>query len=133
MGSGRQSCGEFPKAAEAAGYSVVRLRMQAAAIGGAMAGLGGGYLVLGTSGGFTENMTSGRGFVAIAMVTFGRLNPWLVFGAALLIGYLDALQLRLQAAGTAVPRELLLALPYLVALIVLVVVGKRRPHAARAQ
>ena len=121
-----RSTGEYSRAAEAAGYSVVRLRMQAAAFGGAMAGIGGGYLVLGTTGGFTENMTSGRGFVAIALVTFGRLNPWLVFGAALLIGYLDALQLRLQATGAAVPRELLIALPYIVALVVLVVVGKKR-------
>jgi simple sugar transport system permease protein len=70
-------------------------------------------------------MTNGRGFVAIALVTFGRRNPVLVFGAALLIGYLDALQYQLQASGTAIPRELLLALPYLVALVVLVVVGKR--------
>lgn len=121
-----RSTGEYPKAAEAAGYSVRRLRLQASVIGGALAGLGGGYLVLGTSGGFTENMTSGRGFVAIALVTFGRLNPWLVFAAALLIGYLDALQLRLQATGAAVPRELLISLPYLVALVILVVVGKRR-------
>ena len=120
-----RSIGEYPAAAEAAGYSVARLRMQAAAIAGALAGLGGGYLVLGTTGGFNENMTNGRGFVAIALVTFGRLNPWLVFGAALLIGYLDALQLRLQASGTLVPREALIALPYLVALVVLIVVGKQ--------
>ncbi|HLK15762.1 MAG TPA: ABC transporter permease [Fimbriimonadaceae bacterium] len=121
-----RSTGEYPRAAEAAGYSVPRLRLQAAALGGALAGLGGSYLVLGTAGGFTENMTNGRGFVAIALVTFGRMNPWLVFGAALLIGYLDALQLELQAKGTAVPREVLISLPYLVALIVLVGVGKRR-------
>jgi ABC-type uncharacterized transport system permease subunit len=120
-----RSIGEYAPAAEAAGYKVSGLRMQAVAVAGALAGLGGGYLVLGTTGGFTENMTSGRGFVAIALVTFGRLNPWLVFAAALLIGYLDALQLRLQASGTTVPRELLIALPYLVALIVLVVVGRK--------
>jgi ABC-type uncharacterized transport system permease subunit len=125
-GLAARATGEYPGAVQAAGYSVVRLRMQSAAIAGALAGLGGGYLVLGTTGGFTENMTSGRGFVAIALVTFGRLNPILVFGAALLIGYLDALQLRLQATGAPVPRELLIKLPYLVALAVLVLVGKRR-------
>lgn len=121
-----RAVGEYPRAAEAAGYRVSRLRMQAAAVNGAFCGLAGGYLVLGTAGGFTENMTNGRGFVAIALVTFGRLNPFAVFASALLIGYLDALQLRLQAEGSAIPRELLIALPYLVALIVLVAVGRPR-------
>ncbi|MHB8635954.1 MAG: ABC transporter permease [Fimbriimonadaceae bacterium] len=125
-GLAARSIGEYPNAAQAAGYSVTRIRMQAAVLGGALAGLGGGYLVLGTTGGFTENMTSGRGFVAIALVTFGRQNPFLVFGAALLIGYLDALQLHLQAAGSGLPREFLLALPYAVALLVLVVAGNSR-------
>lgn len=120
-----RAAGSYASAVSAAGLSVNRLRLQAAAIGGAFAGLGGGYLVLGTTGGFIENMTTGRGFVAIALVTFGRLNPFAVFGSALLIGYLDALQLKLQASGAAMPRELLIALPYLVALLVLVIVGKR--------
>lgn len=119
-----RACGEYPKAAEAAGFSVHRLRMSALALGGAFAGLAGGYLSVGIAGSFAENMTAGRGFVAIAMVTFGRWKPALVFVAALLIGFAESLQFRFQAYGWKVPFQLMIALPYLVALLVLVFVGK---------
>jgi simple sugar transport system permease protein len=119
-----RSAGEYEKAAEASGFSVVRLRMMAVVIGGAFAGLAGAYLVLGTTGTFVENMTSGRGFVAIALVTFGRWRPWLVCAAALLIGYLETLQFQFQASGSAIPYQLFIAMPYLVALLVLVIAGK---------
>ena len=69
-------------------------------------------------------MTAGRGFVAIAMVTFGRWKPHFAFLAALLIGYVVSLQYKFQTFGSAVPYQLMIALPYVIALIVLVVVGK---------
>jgi simple sugar transport system permease protein len=119
-----RAAGEYERAAEASGGSVMRLRFQALAITGALAGLAGAYLVLGTTGSFVENMTSGRGFLAIALVTFGRWRPWLVCGAALLIGYLETLQFQFQASGTAVPYQFFIALPNLVALFVLVIAGK---------
>jgi simple sugar transport system permease protein len=119
-----RSAGEKPKAAEAAGFSVRRLRYQATFIGGLLGGLAGAYLSIGVAGSFAENMTNGRGFIAIAMVTFGRWRPLLVVLAALLIGFIDSLQFLLQAMGVKAPAELLLALPYVVALLVLVVVGK---------
>lgn len=119
-----RSAGEYPKATEAAGCSVAGLRLQAALIGGAFAGLAGAYLSIGVAGSFAENMTNGRGFIAIAMVTFGRWRPLLVFLAALLIGFFDSLQYLFQAIGVNVPSQLLLALPYVVALLVLVIVGK---------
>jgi len=119
-----RACGEHPKSAEAAGFSVNRLRMMALALGGVFAGLAGGYLAIGIAGSFTENMTGGRGFVAIAMVTFGRWRPAFVFLAALLIGFAESLQFRFQAAGSQVPFQLMIALPYLVALVVLIFVGK---------
>lgn len=119
-----RSTGEYPQATEAAGFSVNKLRFQAAGIGGLLGGLGGAYLSLGVVGSFAENMTGGRGFIAIAMVTFGRWKPAYVFMACLLIGYLDSLQYVLQARGSAVPFQLLIALPYVAALVVLVVVGK---------
>lgn len=119
-----RACGEYPKAAEAAGFSVNRLRLIALVIGGVFAGLAGGYLSIGIAGSFTENMTGGRGFVAIAMVTFGRWRPPYVFLAALLIGFAESLQFRFQALGSKVPFQLMIALPYLVALIVLIFVGK---------
>jgi simple sugar transport system permease protein len=119
-----RAAGEYPQAAEAAGFSVHKLRFQAAAIGGLLGGLGGAYLSLGVVGSFAENMTGGRGFIAIAMVTFGRWKPAYVFLACLLIGYLDSLQYTLQARGSTVPFQLLIALPYVAALVVLVAVGK---------
>ncbi len=123
-GLAARSVGEYPKAAEAAGLSVHKLRLTAVAIGGAFAGLAGGYLALAISGSFQEGMTSGRGFVAIAMVTFGRWRPQFVFLAALLIGLLESLQFKFQSFGWHVPFQLFIALPYIVALLVLVIVGK---------
>ncbi|HVT12040.1 MAG TPA: ABC transporter permease [Fimbriimonadaceae bacterium] len=119
-----RSAGEYPKATEAAGFSVNKFRFQAVAIGGAFAGLAGAYLSIGVAGSFAENMTNGRGFIAIAMVTFGRWKPLFVFLAAVLIGFFDSLQYLLQAKGVQVPSQLMLALPYVVALLVLVIVGK---------
>jgi simple sugar transport system permease protein len=119
-----RSAGEYPKATEAAGYSVHRLRMTAVCIGGAFAGLAGAYLSLGIAGSFAENMTAGRGFVAIAMVTFGRWRPGWVFAATLLIGFAESLQFRFQSLGLNLPYQLFIALPYIVALLVLVIVGK---------
>ncbi len=119
-----RAAGEGPKGAEAAGFSVDNLRLAAVSVGGAFGGLAGAYLSLGIAGSFAENMTAGRGFVAIAMVTFGRWKPLPVFLAALLIGYMESLQYALQGGSSKIPYELLIALPYAVALIVLVAVGK---------
>ncbi len=124
LGLALRATGEYPKAAEAAGFSVARLRFIGVACSGIFAGLAGAYLSLGISGSFAENMTAGRGFVAIAMVTFGRWKPMWVLAAALLIGFAESLQFTLQAAGVQAPYQLLIALPYLVALTVLVVVGR---------
>ncbi len=126
-----RACGEHPDSVHAAGFSVLRVRLHASMIGAVLIGIGGVYLSLGISPSFAENMTSGRGFIALAMVTFGRWNPLLVLAASLLIGFLEQLQFRLQAQGVAVPYEFLTALPYATALVVLVVVGRGTsvPHA----
>lgn len=120
-----RASGEYPTAVEAEGYSVVRMRLGALSIGGALAGVAGAYLSVGIVGSFAENMTQGRGFVAIALVTFGRWHPVLAVGAALLMGGLEWLQFKLQAQGSGeIPFQLLLALPYLAALAVLVIGAK---------
>jgi general nucleoside transport system permease protein len=119
-----RAAGEYPKAAEAAGFSVHRLRFSALLVGGILGGLGGAYLSVGIAGSFAENMTAGRGFVAIAMVTFGRWRPAWVFAAALLIGMAESMQYRFQTLGWKVPFQLMIALPYILALLVLVIVGK---------
>ena len=126
-----RAAGEYPQAAEAAGFSVLRLRYAALVFGGAMAGLGGAYLSLGIAGSFADNMTAGRGFLAIAMVTFGRWKPVPVLGACLLLGWLDGLQFTFQAKGVQLPFQLFLALPYVAALLVLAGMG-RGAHAPAA-
>ena len=119
-----RAVGEKPEAAEASGFRVSRLRLGALAIAGLLAGLAGAYLSLGIAGSFAQNMTNGRGFVAIAMVTFGRWKPVYVLGASLMLGYADSLQYTLQAKGIAIPHQLLVAAPYVLALAILVVAGR---------
>ncbi len=115
--------GEHPVAADAAGASVVGVRTAAAVIGGALAGLGGAYLVMTVAGRFQEDMTAGRGFVALALVIFGRWSPLGAVGAALFIGLLLALQQNLQPLLSADTIHtwypLMLAAPYVATLAVL--------------
>ncbi len=119
-----RAVGESPIAAESVGGHVDLVRWLALLVCGAMAGLGGAVLIVGDINLFGPNVTAGRGWVAIALVIFGRWNPLIVFGGALLFGMTDALQLRIQAVsgGTlaAVPYEFFQALPYLLTLTVMV-------------
>ena len=129
-----RACGEAPAAAAAAGVAVGRMRTVAVLIGGVCAGLAGAALVLAQVGTFTERMTAGRGFIAIAIVALGRWNPWGVGAAALLFGAATALQYTFQAAGSRVPYQLFIALPYLLALAALgVAIGRHRGPAALGQ
>lgn len=114
-----RAIGESRTAAHAAGIAVDRIRWGAILFGGVMGGLCGATLVLAQVGTFTEGMSAGRGFIAIAIVVLGR---WRVVGtalAALLFGGAFALQYLLQAAGWALPYQLFLALPYLLTLVML--------------
>jgi simple sugar transport system permease protein len=129
-----RASGEAPAAAAAAGVRVGRLRTVAVLIGGLCAGLAGAALVLAQVGAFTERMTAGRGFIAIAIVALGRWNPWGVAAAAMLFGAATALQYTVQAAGSQVPYQLFIALPYLLALAALgVSIGRHRGPAALGQ
>jgi simple sugar transport system permease protein len=119
-----RAVGEHPDAVDAAGFSALKARFWCQIAGSALAGLGGAYLAVAVAGSFAPGMTAGRGFVAIALVTFGRWRPLWVLAAALLVGYSESVQFTLQARNLSVPGELLQSLPYLVALAVLVVVGK---------
>jgi general nucleoside transport system permease protein len=114
-----RSVGENPAAAESAGLDVWRIRLGASALGGAMAGIAGATLAIAQLGLYLDNMTAGRGFIALALVVFGAWNPWRVAGAALIFGAAEALQLRMQAIGIAVPHALLLAIPYLLTIVVI--------------
>lgn len=114
-----RATGESDSAARAAGVPVRQVQAIAVLVGGALAGLGGGSLVLAQVGTFAEEMTAGRGFIAIAIVVLGRWHPGWVFAAALLFGGATALQFVFQAMGLSLPYQLFLMLPYLLALVAL--------------
>jgi simple sugar transport system permease protein len=126
-----RAIGERPAAAEAAGISTNRMRTMAVLVGGALGGLAGGTLVLAQAGTFAENMSAGRGFIAIAIVVLGRWHPLGVAGGALLFGAASALQFAFQAMGWNAPYQLFLVIPYLLTLAALAgAVGRARAPAA---
>lgn len=117
--------GEHPQAAASAGVPVHKYQWCAMAVNGILGGIGGAYLVLVQLGVFTENMISGRGYIALATVILGRYTPFGMFGAALLFGAANALQIRLQTVGIAISPYLLAILPYAITLIAMLgAIGK---------
>jgi simple sugar transport system permease protein len=128
-----RSVGEHPKAADTLGISVYGVRYAAVILSGALAGLGGVYLTNGITHSFSENLSAGRGFIALAAVIFGRWRPFGAFAACLLFGFTEALALRLPGAygEDAAWTTLFRALPYVVTLVVVAgVVGRSIPPAA---
>jgi len=131
FGLALRATGENPAAADAAGISVRRMRYLGTLLSGAGAGMAGGYLVLAQVGLFRETIVAGQGFIALAIVIFGRWNPLKATLAALVFGACDALQLSLQIFGNRVPPQLLLALPYIVTILAISgLFGKAVPPAA---
>jgi ABC-type uncharacterized transport system permease subunit len=129
FGLAATAVGESPETADALGYPVARVRWIATVVGAALMGLGGAALVCGPLGLFIQNVVSGRGWVALALVVFARWRPLPCVVGAVLFGLCDAVQLRLQGTATAVPYEVFLALPYMAAL--LAVVLRAGPRKAR--
>lgn len=128
-----RAVGEAPAAAAAAGVRVRAVRFLATLVGGALAGLAGAHLALAHAGTFSEGMSAGRGFIAIAVVVLGRWNPLLVLAAAIFFGAASALQFFLQALGFDLPYQLFLALPYVLTLAALAGwVGQSRAPAGLA-
>jgi simple sugar transport system permease protein len=125
-----RSVGEHPKAADTVGISVYGIRYACVVVSGMLAALGGAYLSIGFVGSFNENMTAGRGYIALAAVIFGKWRPFPAFAACLLFGFSSGLAQRLQnEAG--ISSNLLQTLPYILTLIALVgVVGRSRGPAA---
>jgi len=128
-----RAVGEAPDAAEAAGVRVLLVRLATTLFGGLLAGIAGAHLALAHAGTFAENMSAGKGFIAIAVVVLGRWNPVLVLLAALFFGAASALQFFLQALGLDLAYQIFLALPYLLTLAALAGwVGRARAPAALA-
>jgi simple sugar transport system permease protein len=120
-----QAVGEHPQAAETLGISVPWVRTVALIVEGALGGIAGSYLSLAYSNTFIEGMSAGRGFIALAIVIFGRWRPVGVLGGALFFGAATALQFHLQALGLAIPYQFVLMLPYGLTLLALAFAGTR--------
>lgn len=118
-----RATGEVPEAVDTAGVSVARMRYYGVALSGLLAAFGGVYLSMGLLSAFTEGMTNGRGFIALAALIFGRWNPLGAFGGALLFGFFLAVAFRVDQ--DAIPIEFTLSLPYILTIVVLVIFGGR--------
>lgn len=120
-----RAVGENPKAADTVGTNVFSIRYLCIVVGGMLAALGGAYLTVAHLKLFWENMTVGRGFIAIAIVYFGKWHPYRTLMGGLLFGFAYALQIRLQAMELPFPHQFLLALPYILVIVILVLVARR--------
>ncbi|MBE7638162.1 ABC transporter permease [Sneathiella sp. P13V-1] len=119
-----RAVGDSHDAAHSIGYSVIGIRYLAVLFGGAMSGIGGAYLSLAYTPMWAENMTAGRGWIALALIVFATWKPGLVLIGAYMFGGITILQLHAQAAGLDLPSQVLSMLPYLATVIVLVLISK---------
>ena len=117
-----RAVGESPAMAHALGEPVTRIRYLAVLFGGAMSGIAGAYLSTSLTPMWTEGMSAGRGWIALALVVFGTWKPWRVLAGAYLFGTVTVLQLYAQGLGVHVPSEFLSMLPYAATIVVLVVI-----------
>jgi len=120
LGLRLRAAGENPRALDTVGVDVRVLRYGAAAVGGALIGLAGAYLPLAVTGAYSDGMIGGRGWLALMVVIFGRWQPGWALVGALLFAYTEALQFKLALVTKAIPPQVLLMLPYVVAIVVLV-------------
>jgi simple sugar transport system permease protein len=114
-----RAVGENPKAADTLGINVLRNRWINVLIGGLIAGLAGAWFSLENVGSFDDNMTSGRGFIALAVMIFGNWMPFGAFGGGILYGFADSLGTRFQALGVPVPSQFMQMVPYVITIVVL--------------
>ena len=126
-----RAVGEHPRAADTVGINVYFMRYSNVIIGGAIAGLAGAFLTLEAVGSFERNMTNGRGFIALAVMLFGKYNPIGAWGAALFFGFTTAMQTQLQFMGFDIPHQFIGMIPYVMTILVLAgFVGRTRVPAA---
>ena len=116
-----RAVGNKPEAADTLGVSVVRIRYQCLIVGSMLAGLAGAFLTIGQANMYADNITAGRGFIAIALVYFGRWSPWGILLGSLLFSMADSFQSMVQVLGINFPYELAVILPYVVTIIALAI------------
>ena len=127
-----RAVGDYPHAADAMGIPVVKIRYLYTIIGAGIVAIGGAYMSIMYNKFWAETMTAGRGWIAVAMVIFAMWNPIQAALGAYLFGGIEALQLRLQAVGTPIPMAVLLAMPYVITLIVLIIISIRKGSGVKA-
>jgi simple sugar transport system permease protein len=120
-----RAVGENPAAADSLGVSVATVRYVTVTLGGIMSGIAGGSMSIGLLNVFQQNMTSGLGFIAVALVYFGGWRPFGVMLGALLFSMVNALQLRLQVQGVNIPSDLMVMMPYILTIVALVLTVQR--------
>jgi simple sugar transport system permease protein len=131
-----RAVGENPEAADAAGVSIARVRYSGVLLSGILAGIGGAYLSIGQSSLFTRNMTSGRGFIALAALIFGKWRPVQTMLACLLFGFSEAVSIQMQGvvklpSGEDIPVQFIQMVPYILTIVVLAgFIGHSRPPRA---
>ena len=131
-----RSVGENPEAADAAGVRVAKMRYAGVLLSGVLAGIGGAYLSIGQSSLFTRNMTSGRGFIALAALIFGKWRPVQTMLACLLFGFTEAVTIQMQGvvklpSGDDIPVQFIQMVPYILTIVVLAgFIGSSRPPKA---
>lgn len=129
-----RSVGEHPLAADTLGINVIKTRYINVIIGGMIAGLAGAWFSLETVGSFEDLMTGGKGFIALAAMIFGNWNPFGAFAGALLFGFAEALEIKLQILDAPIPHQFLSMVPYIATMIVLAgLIGKTVSPAADGQ
>jgi simple sugar transport system permease protein len=121
-----RAAGESPAAADAAGVPIFAVRYAAVCLGGVFAGIGGAYLSVVYTRSWSDQLTAGRGWIALALVIFASWRPLLILPGALLFGFIDALNFQLQAKGVSLPSQYLSMMPYVFTLVVLTVVWTRQ-------
>ncbi|WP_246157031.1 ABC transporter permease [Oceanispirochaeta crateris] len=114
-----RACGTTPRAADSVGINVNKIRYQSLVLGGALAGMAGAYLSLCQVKMFADTLISGRGFIAVALVYFGKWTPWGILWGSLLFSLTQVLQLKIQTMGINVPYEFAVMLPYVLVILVL--------------
>ncbi|MGH8849463.1 MAG: ABC transporter permease [Casimicrobiaceae bacterium] len=119
-----RAIGESPQSAHAIGHRVIAVRYAAVLFGGACAGLAGAYMVLAYAPMWSEGMTAGRGWIALALVVFASWRPWRVLAGAYLFGAVTLVQFQAQAMGVAVPSQFLAMLPYAATIVVLALISR---------
>ncbi|MCD6475393.1 MAG: ABC transporter permease [Anaerolineaceae bacterium] len=126
-----KAVGDSPEAADSLGVSVSKVRYLAVAFGGIMSGIAGASLSIALLNVFQQNMTSGLGFIAVALVYFGGWRPWMVMGGALLFSMVNSLQLWVQVLNIPIPADFAVMMPYVLTILALIITVQRvRPPSA---